>query len=110
MTRGTFGTLEPLEHFDSDVHGADWSEPVTGDELEALALAADPRAPIPPDAVPYDQVVGSGLSLLPDWYMGHATAVHASRWRRPVVLAVVGAFLLIDAAGLCSTYGFISWA
>ena len=90
--------------------GADATEIVTGDELDALALAADPLAPIPDDAVPYDQVVGVGPSLLPDWYMGRATAVHASRWRRPVILAVIAAFVLIDGAGLCSTYGFVSWA
>ncbi len=84
--------------------GADASEAVTGEELEALALAADPDAPIPDDAVPYDRVVGSGVDLLPDWYMGRAVTVHASRWRRPVILAVVVAFLLIDAAGLCSTF------
>lgn len=96
---------------DADAMQEDWGEPVTGEELEALALAADPTAPLADDAVPYDQVVGAaGVGLLPDWYMGRATAVHASRWRRPVILAVVGAFLLIDAAGLCSTYGFISWA
>lgn len=90
--------------------GADASEIVTGDELEALALAADPLAPIPDDAVPYDRVIGTGPSLLPDWYMGRATAVHASRWRRPVILAIIAAFVLIDGAGLCSTYGIISWA
>jgi hypothetical protein len=90
--------------------GADATEAITGDELEALALAADPTAPLPADAVPYDRVVGSGPDLLPEWYLGPAVAVHASRWRRPVVLAVVGAFLLIDAAGLCSTYGVLSWA
>lgn len=90
--------------------GADATEIVTGDELDALALAADPLAPIADDAVPYDRVIGSGPSLLPDWYMGRATAVHASRWRRPVILAVIAAFVLIDGAGLCSTYGFVSWA
>jgi hypothetical protein len=90
--------------------GADTTEIVTGDELDALALSADPWAPIPEDAVPYDRVIGTGPCLLPDWYMGRATAVHASRWRRPVILAVVAAFLLIDAAGLCSTYGIVSWA
>lgn len=90
--------------------GADASEAVTDDELAELALSADPTAPLPLDAVPYDRVIGSMPALLPDWYMGHATAVHASKWRRPVILAVVAAFLLIDAAGLCSTYGIISWA
>ncbi|HEV3328178.1 MAG TPA: hypothetical protein VGZ33_02175, partial [Acidimicrobiales bacterium] len=75
-------------------NGADATEIVTGDELDALALAADPRAPIPHDAVPYDRVIGAGPSLLPDWYMGRATAVHASRWRRPVILGVIAAFIL----------------
>jgi hypothetical protein len=90
--------------------GADATEIVTGEELEALALAADPSAPLAADAVPYDQVVGAGPGLLPDWYLGPATRVHASRWRRPVVIAIVAAFVLIDAAGLCSTYGIITWA
>ena len=91
-------------------NGADATEIVTGDELDALALAADRDAPIAADAVPYDRVIGTGPSLLPDRYMGRATAVHASRWRRPVILAVIAAFVLIDGAGLCSTYGFVSWA
>ncbi len=90
--------------------GDEVTEPVTGEELEALALAADPAAPLPDDAVPYAAVVGEGPSLLPEWYLGRATRVHASRWRRPVVLAIVGAFLVIDALGLCSTYGVVTWA
>jgi hypothetical protein len=90
--------------------GADATEAVTGSELEEMALAADPNQPLPDDAVPYDRFIGSAPGLLPDWYMGPATRVHASSWRRPVVLAVVIAFLLIDAAGLCSTYGIITWA
>jgi hypothetical protein len=90
--------------------GADATEAVTGLELEAMALAADPTAPLPADAVPYDRFIGSSPALLPEWYMGPATRVHASSWRRPVVLAVVIAFILIDAAGLCSTYGIITWA
>jgi hypothetical protein len=32
------------------------------------------------------------------------------RWKRPVVIAVVAAFLLIDAMGLCNTYGILSLA
>ena len=82
----------------------------TDEELTSLALAADPHAPLDPNAVPWHGGSSSPQSLLPDWYMGHAAAVHASKWRRPVILAVVAAFLLIDAAGLCSTYGIISWA
>jgi hypothetical protein len=96
--------------FTSTPNGADATEAVTGPELEAMALAADPTQPLPDDAVPYDRFIGSAPSLLPDWYMGPATRAHASSWRRPVVLAVVLAFLIIDGAGLCSTYGLITWA
>jgi len=88
----------------------DATEPVTDAELCALALAADPLAPLAPDAVPYDQVVSASDSLLPDWYMARATAVAASPWRRRVIIAVVATFLLIDAGGLCSTYGLLTWA
>lgn len=98
------------EQLDVVPHGSDATEPVTGAELDALALRADPLLPLPDDAVPYDQYLGTSPSLLPDWYMGPATRAHASRWRRPIVLALVVAFLLIDAAGLCSTYGIITWA
>jgi hypothetical protein len=90
--------------------GDEASEPITGAELEAMAMAADPNAPIPKDALPYHMVRPQGVSLLPDWYMGAATAVHASKWRRRVIIAVIAAFVLIDAAGLCSTYGIVSWA
>jgi len=83
---------------------------LTDDELAELALAADPSAPLPADAVEYDPNADGLPALMPEWYMGRVTAVHASRWRRPVILAVVVAFLMIDAAGLCGTYGIISWA
>ena len=81
------------------------------DELTALALAADPHAPLDPDAVPIDHYLGgrpgavADSSTLPDWYMAPVTARRSGRARRIVILAVVGAFLLIEAFGLCSTYG-----
>lgn len=89
--------------------GEPGTEPVVGDELCELALAADPLAPLADDAVPYGSVLSTS-SLLPEWYMAGATAVSASPWRRRVIIAVVGAFLLVDASGLCSTYGLLSWA
>jgi hypothetical protein len=33
--------------------------------------------------------------------MGH----RGGRWRTPVVITVISAFLLIEALGLCNTYG-----
>lgn len=78
---------------------------LTDDELTALALAADPDEPVAPDALPWD-LHGSGqLCLLPNWYMPPVMAVRARGWRVPVVVLLIGAFLLVDALGLCFTYG-----
>ena len=73
--------------------------------LERLALAGDPDAPIDPEAVPIDVYLHQVAGPLPDWYMPTVRAGHSSRMRRVVILAVVGAFVLIEAFGLCSTYG-----
>ena len=85
--------------------------PLTDEELTALALAADPDASPDPDAVPLDlYLAGSGCSLsaLPGWYMPPVRGRRSGRrWLLPVVLVVVGAFLLIDAFGLCNTYGVL---
>ena len=81
--------------------------PLTDDELTALALAADPDAPIPADAPTVWDVLAPGAAgLLPSWYM---PSTFGSRrltgWRRRVAILLVVAFLLIDAYGLCNTYG-----
>jgi hypothetical protein len=80
---------------------------VSDDELAALAMAADPDAPVPDDAVPFDPADGGGDPLLPDWYMPAPAGGAAVRggWRRTVAVVIIAAFLLINAAGLCSTYG-----
>ena len=74
-------------------------------ELTALALAADPDQPLDPEAVPLDTRMGQAFEQLPAWYMPPVTARRCGRARRLVILAVVGAFLVIEACGLCSTYG-----
>ena len=84
---------------------------ITDDELTELALAADPHAPLPDDAVP----IGIHLSQfaaapLPLWYMPPVARSGGRRWKMPVVLAVVFAFVLIEALGLCNTYGILSLA
>ena len=72
---------------------------LTDAELTALALAADPDAPIAEGAVPIGDPPG------PAGY-GAAALVHATRgapggrrWKAPFVIAVVSAFLLIDSHG-----------
>ena len=80
-------------------------EPLTDEELTALALADDPHRPLDPEAVPLSQYLTQLPSMLPGWYMAPATAASGKRWRTWVILAIIGAFVLIEAWGLCSTYG-----
>jgi len=80
-------------------------DPITDEELTALALAADPDQPLDPDAVSLSDYLAQIPGLLPQWYMPPAMASTGSRWRTPVIVAIVLAFLMIEAWGLCSTYG-----
>jgi hypothetical protein len=86
----------------------DTTAPISDDELTALALAADPDAPLPDDAVSlWELDRPESDPLLPSWYM--PTPMGGGRqlrgWRRRVAIVLIVAFLLIDAYGLCSTYG-----
>jgi hypothetical protein len=88
----------------------DPDEAPTDEELTALALAADPDAPIAEGAVPIGIHLAQLGSALPLWYMPPAVRQGGRRWKAPFVIAVVSAFLLIDLMGLCNTYGVLSWA
>jgi hypothetical protein len=80
----------------------------TDAELTALALAADPDAPLDPDAIPLAMYPVQPGGTLPLWYMPPVMARRVGRvggWRTPMIVAIVAAFLLIDALGLCITYG-----
>ena len=85
---------------------------ISDEELAALALAADVDEPLGPDAVPWSPDRDADApDLLPDWYMPAVAAglgVGAHRgWRRRVAVVLIAAFVLINAAGLCSTYGWV---
>ncbi len=99
------GPVRPVGRFDDDrlVEGPD-DDPFSDDELAALALAADPDAPLPPDSVPWG---AGGTGLLPDWYMPGQVARRRRGWRTVVALAVVVGLVAINAAGLCITYGHL---
>jgi hypothetical protein len=79
--------------------------PLTDTELEALALSADRDAPLDEDAVPITTFLGQEAGLLPQWYMPSPVVHSEARWRVPVVLVIVAAFVVIEALGLCSTFG-----
>jgi hypothetical protein len=83
-------------------------DPLTDAELTALALEADPDAPLADDAVPLTGPFVIGGGALPLWYMPPVARRAKRRWTAPLVIAVIGAFLLIDAMGLCNTYGLLS--
>ena len=54
---------------ETPVTGGRPDDEFTDDELTALALAADPDAPIPDDAVPLSSTDDQAAALLPEWYM-----------------------------------------
>ncbi len=84
--------------------------PLSDDELTELALASSLDDGLDDDAVPLSVYLSGLPGPLPNWYMPPALGRGGGRWRGPVVLAVIAAFLIIDAFGLCSTYGQLVFA
>ena len=93
---------------DVDVWGAIDGE-VTAEELTAEALAADPDVVVANDAVPFG--VSEFEGLLPDWYMPMLGPIRRTRTRVVAVAGLVLSLLIVNAAGLCVTYGWpeIAW-
>jgi hypothetical protein len=91
----------------SDVQEVGGRAPIGEDELTALALAAEPLLSPADDAVPLADYLAQEPGLLPAWYMPTPMNRVSPRWQLPVVLALVAAFLVIEAFGLCSTFGQI---
>ena len=89
------------------VDSSSGSTPFTDEELTVLAMAADPYAPLEPDAAPWDGAVLHQPGLLPDWYMP-TPAARRGPLPRVLVITLVAGFLMINAFGLCITSGFIS--
>ena len=80
---------------------------VTDEELTAEALAADPDAPVGPDAIPFTSADGEFPELLPSWYMPTPMARGGSRRRAVVVAVVIVSLLFLNAVGMCITSGFL---
>jgi hypothetical protein len=90
--------------------GYDPDGALSDEELATLALAADPGAPLAEDAVPISVHLAQFGPSLPLWYMPPTMSRGGRRWKTPFVIAIVSAFLIIDALGLCNTYGILSLA
>jgi hypothetical protein len=94
----------------------DDAEGIDDDELAAQALAADSDAPLPVDALPWstftaaDDADGASAGPLGDWYMpAKVSGAAGPGWRRRVAIGVVASIGLINAAGLCITYGPVTF-
>ena len=88
-------------------HELEAHEPISDEELAAEAMAADP-SPSLEHARPIHELIGPvGTSTLPEWYMPAVMSgggrLHG--WRRTTVFTFIAALVVIEAFGLCSTYG-----
>jgi hypothetical protein len=85
--------------------------PLSDDELSALALAADPDSPVDDDAISLWDLTGYDAGqCLPAWYMpAPMGGTRLVGWRRRVILLIIISFVVIDAYGLCSTYGLVKF-
>jgi hypothetical protein len=95
----------------SSVRDADSVERVSDAELTALALSADPDVCVDDDAVCLWDVTGDQPGhRLPEWYMPSPMGARLLYgWRRRVILLIIISFLVIDAYGLCNTYGRVAF-
>ena len=86
-------------------------EPLTDDELAALALAADGTDVVSAEAVSVWEFLGTEAnSPLPSWYMpAPMGAPRLSGWYGRVVrcsvFSIIASLVAINAYGLCNTYG-----
>ena len=72
-------------------------------------MAADPDAPLDPEAVPIGSHLSQTPGLLPAGDMPPAVA-RGRRWWMPVIVVVILGFLVVDVFGLCATYGVLTIA
>jgi hypothetical protein len=85
--------------------------PLSDEELTRLAMAADPDAPLSKEAIPLSlHLAKFAGAALPEWYMAPAMASGGRRWRTPIVVSIIAAFVLIEALGLCNTFGQLTLA
>ena len=82
----------------------------TDDELVALALSADPHPEIDPRVPPWQPLTNTMAGLLPTWYMPTPSGSQRGTGTRVAIGFIVAGFVLINALGLCVTYGVVTLA
>jgi hypothetical protein len=106
-----FDAPTPIEGESETAEASFVNGPLSDEELTRLAMDADPDAPLSSDAIPVSLHLAQFAGLaLPEWYMPPAMARSGRRWRTPIVMAIIAAFLLIEALGLCNTFGQLTLA
>lgn len=108
---GVLVPTAPAVAEDDTLGGAAWSD----EELTALALAADPDLQPDADAPSVWELLGLNTrGDLPEWYMPVSvqggSKMETRPWHRRASLLVIVSLLLINASGLCITYGHLVWA
>ncbi len=83
---------------------------VSDDELTSLALSADPHPHIDLSVAPWRAASAAAGALLPDWYMPAPAGRHRGTGVKVGIAVIIVSFVLINALGLCVTYGFVSLA
>lgn len=82
---------------------------ITDEQLTALALSADPHPELDRNAVPWG-VRSEDAGLLPGWYMPPATGSRRNTATKVAIGVIITSFVLINALGLCVTYGWVTLA
>ena len=74
-----------------------------------MALRADPNPVIDPDQPPWI-APDHGVALLPGWYMAPLAGTRRGTAAKVTIGVIVASFVVINALGLCVTYGWVTVA
>ncbi len=83
---------------------------LSDEELTAMALSADPHPVIDPRVAPWRHGADAVNGLLPDWYMPLPSGTRRGTGVKIAIGVIVASFVVINALGLCITYGFLTVA
>ena len=82
---------------------------IDDDELAEMALRADPNPVIDPDQPPWN-AREHGVALLPGWYMAPLSGTRRGTAAKVTIGVIIASFVIINALGLCVTYGWVTVA